>query len=117
MPTQCEDAYFISDRAFGVSDGVSGWNDYGFSSDQFSLQLMHNAKKMVEKSIKYALDKNKNKVSKPRGGLKANQSFLSLDNLDIDEASGSKESGGESEDGDINSSFSDENSKDEPHNT
>jgi hypothetical protein len=30
---QCEDAYFISDRAFGVSDGVSGWNDYGFSSD------------------------------------------------------------------------------------
>ena len=33
LPTQCEDAYFISDRAFGVSDGVSGWNDYGFSSD------------------------------------------------------------------------------------
>jgi len=30
---QCEDAYFISDRGFGVSDGVSGWNDYGFSSD------------------------------------------------------------------------------------
>ncbi len=30
---KCEDAYFISDRAFGVSDGVSGWNDYGFSSD------------------------------------------------------------------------------------
>lgn len=37
---QCEDAYFIQERAFGVSDGVSGWNDYGFSSDQFSLQLM-----------------------------------------------------------------------------
>jgi hypothetical protein len=37
MVHQCEDAYFISDRAFGVSDGVSGWNDYGFSSDQFSL--------------------------------------------------------------------------------
>jgi hypothetical protein len=33
QPNQCEDAYFISDRAFGVSDGVSGWNDYGFSSD------------------------------------------------------------------------------------
>ena len=30
---QCEDAYFLLDRAFGVSDGVSGWNDYGFSSD------------------------------------------------------------------------------------
>ena len=37
---QCEDAYFIHERAFGVSDGVSGWNDYGFSSDQFSLSLM-----------------------------------------------------------------------------
>jgi hypothetical protein len=23
----------LLDRAFGVSDGVSGWNDYGFSSD------------------------------------------------------------------------------------
>ena len=31
-PDSCEDAYFISDRGFGVSDGVSGWNDYGFSS-------------------------------------------------------------------------------------
>jgi hypothetical protein len=30
---QCEDAYFTSERAFGVSDGVSGWNVYGFSSD------------------------------------------------------------------------------------
>lgn len=33
QPNQCEDSYFISDRGFGVSDGVSGWNDYGFSSD------------------------------------------------------------------------------------
>lgn len=33
QPHQCEDAYFIQDRSFGVSDGVSGWNDYGFSSD------------------------------------------------------------------------------------
>ena len=24
-----EDAYFISERGFGVADGVSGWNDYG----------------------------------------------------------------------------------------
>jgi hypothetical protein len=30
---QCEDAYLLSERAFGVSDGVSGWNVYGFSSD------------------------------------------------------------------------------------
>jgi len=32
----CEDAFFISQRGFGVSDGVSGWNDYGFSSSAFS---------------------------------------------------------------------------------
>jgi serine/threonine protein phosphatase PrpC len=32
----CEDAYFITDRGFGVADGVSGWNDYGFSSSAFS---------------------------------------------------------------------------------
>ena len=53
QPNQCEDAYFISDRAFGVSDGVSGWNEYGFSSDQFSLQLMFNSKQQIEKYIRH----------------------------------------------------------------
>lgn len=53
-PHQCEDAYFISDRAFGVSDGVSGWNDYGFSSDQFSLQLMARSKEKIENCIRRA---------------------------------------------------------------
>ena len=28
----CEDAYFINDRAIGVSDGVSGWREYGLNS-------------------------------------------------------------------------------------
>jgi len=32
----CEDALFVCDRGFGVADGVSGWNDYGFSSSAFS---------------------------------------------------------------------------------
>jgi hypothetical protein len=50
-PHQCEDAYFIQDRSFGVSDGVSGWNDYGFSSDQFSIQLMYYSKQIIEKCI------------------------------------------------------------------
>lgn len=36
VPTQCEDAYFITERGFGVADGVSGWNDYGFSSSAFA---------------------------------------------------------------------------------
>ena len=40
----CEDAFFVSDRAFGVADGVSGWNDFGFSSYAFSHSLMENCK-------------------------------------------------------------------------
>lgn len=35
-PDSCEDAYFVTNRGFGISDGVSGWNDYGFSSMAFS---------------------------------------------------------------------------------
>jgi hypothetical protein len=35
-PDSCEDAFFIHERGFGVADGVSGWNDYGFSSSAFS---------------------------------------------------------------------------------
>lgn len=30
---KCEDSYFISQRAFGISDGVGGWSEFGFSSD------------------------------------------------------------------------------------
>jgi serine/threonine protein phosphatase PrpC len=40
MKDKCEDAFFITDRGFGVADGVSGWNDYGFSSSAFSHELM-----------------------------------------------------------------------------
>jgi hypothetical protein len=32
----CEDAYFIQERSFGLADGVSGWNDFGFSSEEFA---------------------------------------------------------------------------------
>lgn len=62
MTNQCEDAYFISERGFGVSDGVSGWNDYGFSSDQFSLQLMFNSKMIIEKAINSALRNDKGEI-------------------------------------------------------
>ena len=48
VPYQCEDAYFITERGFGVADGVSGWNDYGFSSSMFSNQLMNNCKQEIE---------------------------------------------------------------------
>ena len=43
-----EDAYFYLDRGFGVADGVSGWNDFGFSSEAFSNQLMNNCKTEIE---------------------------------------------------------------------
>jgi len=45
----CEDAFFVSDRGFGVADGVSGWNDYGFSSHAFSSQLMDHCQQEIEK--------------------------------------------------------------------
>lgn len=35
-----EDAYFFTKRGFGVADGVSGWKDFGFSSQAFSNTLM-----------------------------------------------------------------------------
>ena len=35
-----EDAYFITDKGFGVSDGVGGWNQYGINSSLFSNSLM-----------------------------------------------------------------------------
>ena len=39
-----EDAHFITERGFGVADGVSGWIDFGFSSEAFSKELMNNCK-------------------------------------------------------------------------
>jgi prolyl oligopeptidase PreP (S9A serine peptidase family) len=44
----CEDSYFTSERSFGVADGVSGWNDFGFSSKEFADQLMTFSKAEVE---------------------------------------------------------------------
>lgn len=44
----CEDAFFASERSFGVADGVSGWNDFGFSSQEFATQLMMFSKQEAE---------------------------------------------------------------------
>ena len=38
----------MCDKGFGVADGVSGWNDFGFSPHAFSTQLMDQAKKELE---------------------------------------------------------------------
>lgn len=45
----CEDAFFVSEKGFGVADGVSGWNDYGFSSHEFSSQLMDHCRNELER--------------------------------------------------------------------
>lgn len=51
FPDSCEDAFFITERGFGVADGVSGWNDYGFSSSAFANALMDNCKIEIEKYL------------------------------------------------------------------
>ena len=52
-----EDAFFISDRGFGVADGVSGWNDFGLSSDAFSNELMENCKLEIEQFDRQSVEK------------------------------------------------------------
>jgi hypothetical protein len=44
-----EDAFFFSVRAFGVADGVSGWVDFGFSSQAFSIELMKNCYEEIKR--------------------------------------------------------------------
>jgi len=42
-----EDAFFTTDRAIGVADGVSGWYQYGIDSSKFSTLLMENCRKYI----------------------------------------------------------------------
>lgn len=87
-----------------MSDGVSGWNVYGFSSDQFSLQLMFFAKQLIDHYIRRGVKSKKDKKSLARSarGLRRNtRSMLSMDNLEVDESAsesgdGSSGSGEES---------------------
>lgn len=44
-----EDAHFVTSRALGVADGVSGWSKYGISSCEFSKQIMNNCEDEVNK--------------------------------------------------------------------
>lgn len=50
--TRGEDAFFVHSRALGVSDGVSGWYQYGIDSAEFSKQLMHNCKLSILNQLK-----------------------------------------------------------------
>jgi hypothetical protein len=35
-----EDAFFVTEKGVGVSDGVGGWNSYGIDTSLFSGTLM-----------------------------------------------------------------------------
>lgn len=81
MPPVCEDAFFITERGFGVSDGVSGWNDYGFSSEAFSHQLMDFCKEEIDNFINYKKESlHSIEIIKK---MRKNGSYLSMENLDV----------------------------------
>jgi protein phosphatase PTC7 len=46
-----EDAYFITESAVGVADGVGGWNQLGVDPSLYSTSLMENAKEAVNLGI------------------------------------------------------------------
>ena len=83
VPQSCEDAYFIHERGFGVADGVSGWNDYGFSSSLFSTQLMEYSKDEVEK----VLESGSKQISQKKRftKMKKSSSQMSMENLLLDD--------------------------------
>jgi serine/threonine protein phosphatase PrpC len=59
IPKDCrvgEDAYFVTSRALGVADGVSGWSKYGISSCDFSRQIMDHCETEVRKGMKGDVD-------------------------------------------------------------
>jgi serine/threonine protein phosphatase PrpC len=45
--TKGEDAYFVTLRALGVADGVSGWYQYKIDAAKFSQELMSNCHKEI----------------------------------------------------------------------
>ena len=87
-PNSCEDAFFVSERAFGVADGVSGWNDYGFSSSMFSTQLMDNCRTEIETLIR---EESQNQQRKLQVSKKMRRSYMSMENLLLEEGNANEE--------------------------
>lgn len=79
-----EDAYFISERGFGVADGVSGWIDFGFSSEAFSNELMTNCKAEI---IQFELEQeSKMHCREDFNKMKKKRSFMSMEGLTIEDS-------------------------------
>ena len=72
-----EDASFMIDRGFGVADGVSGWNDFGFSSEAFSHELMDNCKKEIESFERQSAERMQGKTKYKK--MRKRRSFMSLE--------------------------------------
>ena len=72
-----EDAFFFSDRAFGVADGVSGWVDFGFSSHAFSTELMKNCQEEIKRLEAEKWRKSEDKAISTN--MRKNSSFLSFE--------------------------------------
>ena len=62
-----------------MADGVSGWNDYGFSSSMFSNQLMENCKTELEEFLIQSQQNNESKQILKK--MRKKGSFLSMENL------------------------------------
>ena len=68
------------ERGFGVADGVSGWNDFGFSSEAFSHELMNNCKVEIEQFERQSAEKIQGKTKYKK--MRKRRSFMSLEQLD-----------------------------------
>jgi len=79
-----EDAYFISERSFGIADGVSGWVDFGFSSQAFSRQLMQNCQAEIELFDRHRQHMAEEKIAAKH--MRKTASFMSLEMLDETQA-------------------------------
>lgn len=78
--TTNEDSYFLTERAFGVADGVSGWLDFGFSSEAFSTELMQLCKDEVGNFDQAKQQKAQDKQKSAK--MRKNTSFMSFEMLE-----------------------------------
>jgi serine/threonine protein phosphatase PrpC len=81
QPNNNEDAFFVSEKGFGVADGVSGWQDYGFSSHAFSNQLMD----LCQRELEAQTQETYERASSKRKFRKQKRSFVNLETLDNDD--------------------------------
>ena len=73
-------------RGFGVADGVSGWNDFGFSSEAFSHELMNNCKSEIQQFERQSAQKIQDKANFKK--MRKRRSFMSMEMMEDREEDG-----------------------------